>query len=136
MSRDKKALADTVFLEARDQGRRGWEAVAHVIMNRARQNKSYFGGSTVAGVCYHPYQFSCWDGRDKNLDINEYGSRERQIYNEIKDTTDAIYSGYGAPDPTNGADHYHNPHKEPNNSWKDKCHFKVRIGDHDFYKAP
>jgi len=70
------------------------------------------------------------------LDVSRYSAEEQQVYKNIKKRTDAIYDGKGASDPTGGADHYHNPVKEPYNSWKDKCTFTKRIKDHDFYKAP
>lgn len=63
-------MKDTVYAEARGEPREGQIAVANVIINRALANKSYWGGSSIAGVCRQPYQFECWNGKDR-IEINE-----------------------------------------------------------------
>lgn len=55
-SEDYKALLNTVSGEARGEERKGQEAVAWVIKNRADKNRSYWGGNTLAGVCKQPKQ--------------------------------------------------------------------------------
>lgn len=56
-TREITTLAKTLYAEARGEPVKGQEWVAHVIKNRAKANRSYWGGSNVADVCRHPGQF-------------------------------------------------------------------------------
>uniref|UniRef100_A0AC34GIF6 Uncharacterized protein n=1 Tax=Panagrolaimus sp. ES5 TaxID=591445 RepID=A0AC34GIF6_9BILA len=47
---DMDVLIKTVFMEARGESTEGQAAVTYVIVQRARLNKSYWGGNTIAGV--------------------------------------------------------------------------------------
>lgn len=126
---DKDILAQTVYHEARGEKEKGVRGVAHVIMNRSKANKSYWGGDSVGKVCKQPGQFECWNaGRSTEI-------KERARYNEIKQITDRIYDGRDRDDPTGGADHYNNPAKEGYPGWTDNCDRKERIGNHQFYKT-
>ncbi|GMS99094.1 hypothetical protein PENTCL1PPCAC_21269, partial [Pristionchus entomophagus] len=49
--------------EARGEPHEAQIGIAHVIKNRARANKVYWGGNTIAGVCLHPMQFEAWSNR-------------------------------------------------------------------------
>ena len=49
-------VADTLYLEARNESERGLRAVATVIYNRAKNT-----GKTFETVCLQPFQFSCWN---------------------------------------------------------------------------
>ncbi len=51
-------LARTLWGEARGEGLRGMQAVATVILNRARNPRWW--GHDVRSVCLAKYQFSCW----------------------------------------------------------------------------
>ena len=55
-------FARTIWAEARSEGRAGMEAVACVILNRAK-NPGWWGGD-VRSVCLAPAQFSCWNASD------------------------------------------------------------------------
>jgi spore germination cell wall hydrolase CwlJ-like protein len=57
-------LARTIWGEARGEPSGGMEAVACVILNRARHPR-WWGGSIVE-VCLKPWQFSCWNAGDPN----------------------------------------------------------------------
>ena len=48
--------AETIFAEARGEGREGMIAVASVIWNRAHGNPE-----KLETVCMAPWQFSCWN---------------------------------------------------------------------------
>ncbi|XP_037037550.1 spore cortex-lytic enzyme-like [Bradysia coprophila] len=125
---DKDILAQTVYHEARGESEDGWKAVAHVIKNRAKANKSYWGGNSVARVCKQPGQFECWDGRNTEI-------KETSKYNQIKKVTDQILDDYDSYDLTNGADHYNNPDKEGYPGWTKNCDRKAKIGNHQFYET-
>lgn len=55
---DLDTLARTLWGEARGEGGRGMEAVASVILNRARYPRWW--GHDVRSVCLARSQFSCW----------------------------------------------------------------------------
>jgi N-acetylmuramoyl-L-alanine amidase len=120
-------IAATLYAEARGESDEGKRAVVHVINNRARENRPYFGGSDHRSVCLHPNQFECWNGRN-NIEINEPEAFRRcqQIVRE------ELRRGY---DPTGGANHYNNPNKEGYPSWTQNCTTMNRIGNHQFYKS-
>lgn len=126
---DKEILAQTVYHEARGESEDGWKGVAHVIMNRSKANKSYWGGNSVASVCKQPGQFECWN-KGRNTEITEWSR-----YNNIKQITDRIYDGHDSYDLTEGADHYNNPSKEGYPGWTGNCDRKMKIGNHQFYKT-
>lgn len=127
---DKEILAKTVYLEARGEPTEGWRGVAFVIMNRAKLNKSYWGGSSVGGVCSKRGQFECWNpGQNQTVD-------DASLYKRIKHYTDLIYDGIDQDDPTSGSDHYNNPRIEnPPPDWTKNCRKTVMIGEHQFYKS-
>ncbi|KAG4066621.1 hypothetical protein HA402_007257 [Bradysia odoriphaga] len=125
---EKEIFAKTVYLEARGESDEGCRAVGHVIKNRAKLNKDYWGGRSIRDVCLQPGQFECWDS-GQNTEI-----KERSRYDQIKRITGRIYDGNDA-DPTGGADHYNNPDKEGYKSWMKNCDRKKKIGNHQFYKT-
>jgi N-acetylmuramoyl-L-alanine amidase len=70
-SQDVDTLARTAWGEDRSGGAEGMQAVMNVVMNRyalAQTSVAYAQqfGSTVAGVCTKPYQFSAWLVNDPN----------------------------------------------------------------------
>lgn len=54
---ESHVVRNTLFAEARSEGRRGIEAVASVIQNRAERS-----GKSLEAVCLARRQFSCWNG--------------------------------------------------------------------------
>ena len=125
-SHDYKILLKTVYGEARGEWKTGQVAVAWVIRNRARLNKSYWGGSSIAAVCQHPGQFECWKYGDIQMD--EYDARK-----SIEEWLPTVYTKY--KDPTGGCDHFNNPQKEGYPSWTNNCDYVMTIGGHNFYKT-
>ena len=65
MQSDVSIIAKTIYGEARGEGYVGMLAVATVIFNRARGDKSL-----LAKVCLKPKQFSCWNSTD-DIEIKE-----------------------------------------------------------------
>lgn len=62
---DQEIIARTLDGEAGNQGKLGMQAVANVIMQRQKQR--WKGDTTLAAVCLHRKQFSCWNpGRDRD----------------------------------------------------------------------
>ncbi len=120
-------LAATLYAEARGEPEEGQRAVVHVIKNRARANRPYFGGSDLKSICLHNYQFECWNGKD-GISINEpeeFKKCQRIVREELRNSYD----------PTGGADHYNNPDKEGYPAWTNNCQYLNKIKNHQFYKS-
>ncbi|GMR33561.1 hypothetical protein PMAYCL1PPCAC_03756 [Pristionchus mayeri] len=124
--RDFDVLKKTIWLEARGEPHEGQVAVAYVIKNRARANRGYWGGSTIAGVCLHPRQFSAWDNR-KPETTNPSGQGWEGMDSWVKGVLDG-----NVADPTNGALYYINP-ALCNPSWTKNVRAGAKIGNHQFY---
>ncbi|KAF8361506.1 hypothetical protein PRIPAC_88429, partial [Pristionchus pacificus] len=112
--------------EARGEPYEGQVGVAHVIKNRTRANRGYFGGGSIAGVCLHPNQFSCWNNV-KQENIHPIG----QGWEEMDEWVRGVLDGTVA-DPTNGALYYINP-KLCNPSWVKNLKVGIKIANHQFY---
>lgn len=137
---DIDVLARTIYGEARNQGIKGMEAVACVVMNRVRAKK-YFTGYVLVGkvkipsvslTCLKPYQFSCWLAGDHNRKIIENVGIDDGIFRGCLEIATRAVAGY-LNDPTKCATHYINPKACKTPAWaigKDPC---VIIGDHHFY---
>ena len=130
-SYDYKILLDTIFAEARGEPESGQKAVAWVIKNRVKLNRSYWGGNTIAGVCLQPGQFECWNA-DKRHEIEEGKRREPDVLRSIDSWLPSVFCG---SDPSNGSDQYNNPDIEGYPSWTNNCDCTVKIGNHQFYKS-
>jgi N-acetylmuramoyl-L-alanine amidase len=127
---EKEVFAKTLYAEARGESEEGQKWVAWVIKNRARMNRTYWGGSSIKDVCLFKNQFECWNNKS-DIEI-----KEPQVYERIRRLTDKIYDAPHGDDPTGGTDHYHNPDKEGHQPWVDNCKLVRRIGNHVFYKGP
>lgn len=129
----------TVIGEARGQGFMGQVAVAWVIRNRA-QHARWWGGPDWESVCLQPWQFSCWNENNPNLDLLKRLTVGDIFGGEIfRQCTRAVLSVYDAviPDPTGHATHYvvtsclKDPDLRP--AWADELKFTRAIGDHSFF---
>jgi spore germination cell wall hydrolase CwlJ-like protein len=134
---DEQALALTLYLEARSESTKGIIAVGSVILERVRLG--YFGKG-VKGVCYKPYQFSCYNSNDpqyekialriaRNFD-EEAGKLSKLqaclmisvglLSGEIEPNVKAqFYKVVGCPA-----------------AWEKEYEHVERIGAHDFYREP
>ena len=135
---DEQALALTLYLEARSEPTKGIIAVGSVILELVRLG--YFGGKTIKGVCFKPYQFSCYNSKDpqyekialriaSNFDEEAGKSSKLQeclmiarglLSGEIKPNVEAqFYKVVGCPA-----------------AWEKEFVHVERIGAHDFYREP
>lgn len=133
MTNDIETLARTIYGEARGESISGQEAVASVIMNRVAFSKRkgrYWWGNTIAEVCRHPWQFSCWNPDDANFRIINKVADNDLIFCICKRIAQRAVSGL-VEDKTVNATHYHTRNTTP--SWavgKIPC---AEIGWHFFY---
>lgn len=133
---DAQALAVTIYGEARGESLEGMLAVGSVILHR--KELGYFGKG-IKGVCFRPYQFSCYNSNDPNYPIllriasNFLAECKRLVKLE---TCYAIANGLisGETQP-NVAASFYKVHGCPA-SWEDDMVHVIRIGAHDFYREP
>lgn len=126
-------LARTIWGEARGESLDGKEAVANVILNRAKKAKQlgrFWWGNDIEEVCLKPYQFSCWNENDINY--------RKLLAVDSDDPNFAICQRIARravngllTDNTNGADHYHAIGINP--SWTEGRVPVAEIGHHIFY---
>ena len=123
----ERALAATIWGEARGESEEGKLAVASVIANRAA--RPGWWGRDIRSVCLAPAQFSCWwdaqGPRVRNVDETDPGFRAC-----LKIARRVLSGNYR--DPTGGADHYHRDDVRP--SWARGRRAIRVIGRHWFYK--
>jgi len=127
-------LARTIFGEARGEPIKGMEAVANVVVNRARISEikgRYWWGNGIIGVCQKPYQFSCWNRSDPSYQrlINVTESN-KHFATSLRIARRAVIGAL--PDHTSGATHYHADYVSP--YWAKGETPVVTIGAHLFYK--
>nr|CAH0108845.1 unnamed protein product [Daphnia galeata] len=128
---DYQILHKTIFAEARGESELGQRAVAWVIKNRADQNRDYWGGDTIAGVCLQPGQFECWNP-DRSYLIDVGIDSEPDAFSGIDAWLPEVYL---SPDPTGGADFYNNPDIEGYPPWTENVNRVIKIDNHQFYKS-
>jgi spore germination cell wall hydrolase CwlJ-like protein len=110
-------MVRTVIGEAATEPELGQVAVAWVILTRAKQNVSWYGGNSVADVAQHKayvirgkkkrlvWQFEPWMSRSRYLwNIK----KESELYKRIQELVKGCISGKYA-DPTGGATHFLEP---------------------------
>jgi N-acetylmuramoyl-L-alanine amidase len=110
-------LSLNIYYEARGEPEKGKLAVAHVTLNRAREQDK-----NIAAIVAAPYQFS-WT-------IN----KEDYLPNDIKtflDCTKTALKSLTTPDFTGGATFFHRYDINP--FWAAHKTFVGRHGSHDFY---
>lgn len=138
---DLDILARTIWGEARGEGQKGMEAVACVIMNRVKANKWFTGYllidhnrvSSVAETCLKPYQFSCWNENDVNLEKLKRVGTEDPFFSLALNIANQALSGR-MKDFTHGATHY--KVRTCKASWIDRNNPQIpcyELGKHVFY---
>ena len=129
---DQQIFARTIYGEARDQGKKGRQAIANVVMNRA--NNPSWWGKNVRTVCLKPYQFSCWNKSDKNRSVIMAVTEDDEIFKQCRDLAARATLGQ-LDDIVNGADHYFNPRAVPYPpSWSVGRLPVAIVGKHIFYR--
>ncbi len=122
-------LARTLWGEARGEPADGREAVANVVINRARRRRTQFG-LTVEAVCRKPWQFSCWNANDPNRSKLERVTLSDPDFPACLDIAHRAVAGK-LPDRTQDSTHYHHEAILPD--WAQGHVPVVRIGRHWFY---
>ncbi len=125
---DLNCLAMNIYWEARSESLDGQLAVAAVTMNRV-QSKRF--PDNVCDVVHqggedrlHRCQFSWWcDGKSDR-------PREMTAWESARGLAHVSLSNE-APDPTNGATHYHASYVQP--GWSRQLQLAAVIGEHNFY---
>jgi len=102
MIEDLLIAARTLWGEARGESYEAKKAVGHVLLNRLKAGHGH--GSTLAGVCLQPLQFSCWNADDPNLPkLRAAGLEDRNFRECLR----AVLEAMAEPDFTLGARWYH-----------------------------
>lgn len=126
-------LACTLWMEARNQGSRGLQAVANVIVNRA--NHPSWWGSDIRGVCLASEQFSSWnEGSTQVPLVKQAIASGDSVYNTAVETAKLAVAGT-LPDITMTSDSYYalSMHTPP--KWATPERFTVQIGTQRFYRV-
>lgn len=130
---DIDTLARTIFGEQRGGGKLGMQSVANVVLNRVAMAQNYvdnhahrhplFGDGTISLCCKMPYQFSCWNKNDVNLEIITKVDDSNPVFADaIQVASDVINGVLG--DITDGATHYYSMKLSNSPGWaigKDPC---------------
>jgi spore germination cell wall hydrolase CwlJ-like protein len=125
-------MARTVYGEGRGEGSlRSLEAIAHVIMNRAKdENKRW--PTHIVGVVKQKLQFSCWNSNDPNAQvIKKVTLRD----SEFRRCYRAVLNAVRNKDGVRGANHYHTVNVSPDWAKDSKMVRIAQIGNHVFYRA-
>ena len=117
----QECLAMNIYHEARGEVIEGQIAVAHVTMNRVKDN--YWPG-TICEVVYQPSQFS-WTHQ-----ISDHTPKERAAYDRALVIARDVMIG-NTVDPSNGATFYHANYVNP--AWANQMTVSKVIGVHVFY---
>lgn len=104
MDRDLEALWRTIYGEAEPGDALDALAIGHVIVNRVRWPN---WPDTVRGVCYQPWQFSCWNPGAPRLEhLNSVEPDASPWAAQCHRLAQGLLDGTAEPDPTQGATHY------------------------------
>lgn len=96
---ERDLMIRTIIGEAANQPSEGQAAVAHTILNRARDGSF---GSNISRVILAPNAFEPWSTRAGELAVIP---RNSKVYQQVGEIVDRARSGE-LPDPTNGATHF------------------------------
>lgn len=119
---ETEIVATTLIAEAGgEKDSRAMHAVAEVIFNRSLARKI-----SPAQVCLQPKQFSCWNGKEAETEINK-AKKHKKWANALK-----IAQNLGSTNYTQNALFYHTTKINP--SWNKKLTCTVTIENHKFYK--
>lgn len=115
-------VATTLIAEAGgERDSRAMHAVAEVIYNRSISRKI-----SPMQVCLQRKQFSCWNGKDVETEI-EKAKKHKKWANALQ-----IAQNLGSTNYTKNAQFYHTTKVNP--SWNKKMLATVTIENHKFYK--
>jgi len=126
-------LARTIYGEARGEGIPERAAVASVILNRAKIGGWW--GNTIAEVCRFPWQFSCWNIRDPNLEKLKSVTSAQPVFLECWVIAELAIAEC-LKDKTGGATHYMTAARRDKGwpkDWGDPQEPSAVIGAHIFF---
>lgn len=132
INNDVLTLARTIYGEAASETQAGKEAVANVVINRARDRR---WPSSIASVCRQPWQFSCWNANDPmRARIENKWPGSSNVFDQCVAIAETA-TRYQLADRTGGATHYYANYigvpawvtNSPN------ARVSVQIGVHKFY---
>ena len=123
-------LAETIWMEARSDGKDGMQAVANVVCNRSANPRWW--GSSIAGVCLKPMQFSSWNAGSTQLPLVKAAQINGDLeYAIALNLADLAVKGI-LPDITRGSDSYYATTIKPP-AWATPDKFRVQVGTQRFY---
>ena len=124
-------LAETLWMEARGDGKDGMQAVANVICNRARRGGWW--GNSIAGGCLKPWQFSSWNAGSTQLPLVKAAQINGDLdYAIALNLADLAVRGI-LPDMTHGSDSYYATSLKVPPDWATPDRFRAQIGSQRFY---
>jgi spore germination cell wall hydrolase CwlJ-like protein len=116
-------LGQALYYEARGEGIKGQEAVAEVILQRAKSGRH---PDTVCGVVHEPHQFSyLYDGSLKR-------KRDEKAWKAANDLAERIIRGEIVTNYTRSAMFYHATYVRPR--WASAMTRSAQVGNHVFYQ--
>ena len=119
---ETEIVAATLIAEAGgEKDSRAMYGVAEVIYNRSISRKI-----SPAQVCLQPKQFSCWNGKQIETEINKV-KKHKKWPNALKIAQNLGWTNY-----TKNAQFYHTTKVNP--SWNKKMLATITIENHKFYK--
>lgn len=127
---DTEILARTSYGEARNQPHIGKQAIACVVLNRAKHGGWW--GNTVRTVCLKFEQFDCWMKNDPNRAIIMAVTESNPVYIECLGIARLAMTG-DLTDVTHGADSY--LVRGIVKDWNKNLTPVASIGAHDFYRT-
>ena len=131
--REIDVLARTIWGEARGEPLEGKAAVANVILNRAKIGGWW--GDTIAEVCRFPWQFSCWNEGDPNLEKLKNVTSAQPVFLECWVIAELAMAEC-LKDQTDGATHYMTVARREKGwprDWGDQKTPCAHIGAHIFF---
>ena len=128
VSQQVDIVARTIWGEARGEGATGMQAVANVIINRAK--KPGWWGHNIVDVCLAPSQFSAWNRNDPNYAKVQAVTTATSSFKTALTIAGRAVAGT-LPDITGGATSYHTVAINP--YWADDSKLLKIIGAHKFY---
>ena len=130
-SGDLAVLAWTMWGEARGESRDGQLAVAATVLNRvARTDRAFERDTTIRATCLRHGQFTCWAMQAMPRHPTAHGLDTEWL----NLASLAVAEHRNGEDATLGSTHYHMVGLRE--SWTIGMKPTVRIGSHQFYRAP
>ena len=117
-----ECLSINAYMEGRNQGVKGMQAVTWVVLNRTK-HPSY--PSTPCAVIAQKNQFA-WYGNGKTPQV-----KEKDAYMQAERVVEGVLSGK-LKDNTNSSTHFHSTRVKP--VWASRLSYTTTIGSHCFYK--